>query len=118
MQTICLTQNSVKHSHTYRQQGLNVFLQKGGDVLPVQDVPEPAVPSLRHHLMTTVASSVGRVLGKCMECFVHDIFKGQTDQNINKLNGKPDLHKPGVVQSVPELQHLLLNHSCVVHLVS
>lgn len=60
-----VTQSTCKSTsvqQTHRQQSLNILLQKGGDVLPVQYVDEPAVLSLSHQLMTTQASRVGRVL--------------------------------------------------------
>lgn len=47
---------------TYRQQSLNVLLQEGGDVLPVQDVSQPAVLSMRRHLVAGPPSGVGHVL--------------------------------------------------------
>lgn len=37
MQILFLVQQC-EHTHTYRKQSLNVFLEKRGDVLPVQDV--------------------------------------------------------------------------------
>ncbi len=120
------TEESVKDAHTYRQQSLNIFLHKGGDVLPVQDVDQPAVLSLTQHLLTAVASVVSCVLE--MDYFVSVIFlkRDKSVPNIKKLNGQAwplrsfphYLHKPGVVQSVPKLQNLFLNHSSVVHLVS
>lgn len=49
-------------SSAYRQQSLNIFLQEGGEVLPVQDVSQPAVLPLHHHLLATWASRLGHVL--------------------------------------------------------
>lgn len=109
---------------THRQQSLNVLLQEGGDVIPVQDVSQPAVLPRSHHLVTSAASSVGGVLENARNVlYLSNPPPPPTD--IRKLNGlacappsSPYLDKPGVVQSVPKLQNLFLNHSRVVHLVS
>lgn len=103
---------------TYRQQCLNVVLQEGGDVLPVQDVPQPAVLPLHRHLVAAPTSAVGHVLQQHHFVFVAASFSRRHRGGRFGGNGSlTHLDEPGVVQSVPELQDLLLNHSSVVHLV-
>lgn len=48
-------------SKTHRQQSLDVFLKKRSDVLPVQDVPQPAVVPLKQ-LLPTKAAGLGHIL--------------------------------------------------------
>jgi len=57
-----LLADSGVNRRTHGQQSLNVLLQEGGDVLPLQDFSEPAVSSLGHHLLTAGPSRVGHVL--------------------------------------------------------
>lgn len=100
---------------TYRQQRLNVLLQEGGDVLPVQDVSQPAVLPLRCHLVAGPTSGVGHVLQQRQRFLI--TTQWWQFQGIRFLLAGNYLDEPGVVQSVPELQHLLFNHIGVVHLV-
>lgn len=52
-------------------------------------------------------------------CMTHLARRHFKRIRINPFSLPPRyLHKPGVVQSVPELQNLFLYHSCVVHLVA
>lgn len=66
-----LEQKSSLPVWTYRQQRLNVLLQEGGDVLPVQDVSQPAVLPLRCHLVAGPTSGVGHVLRQ-RQCFFNN----------------------------------------------
>lgn len=63
---------------TYRQQCLDVLLQEGGDVLPVQDVSQPAVLPLHCHLVAAPTSAVGHVLQQHHFVFAGTDFPNDT----------------------------------------
>lgn len=58
MSKLRLTKNSI----SYRKKCLNVLVNKGSDILPVQDVSQPAILTVYMHLVSFVPSRMCYVL--------------------------------------------------------
>lgn len=54
--------SSTKNTTSYRKKCLNVLVNKGSDILPVQNVSQPAILTTYMHLVSFVPSRVRYVL--------------------------------------------------------